>query len=613
LGLNPHLADFCDVARPAKQVTKPYSLSIEAGKNTYVYDAHTYHTKVPPQGIAPLIEYYTVPGAVVLDPFCGSGMTGVAATETGRAAILTDLSPAAAFIAYNHATPAPTSHFMEAVQRLLDEAASLERFLYETSIRGTNARIPMLYMVWSFGLLCSHCSKEFVLWDVARDERESVRESKILSEFDCPHCGAHLGKRSLKRTRRYPVQVGYRNPQGGTKEATATPDADDFRRLEEIERDGLPAGLWYPTDPFVEGVNTKQPMAAGIARVDQCYTKRALWAYAHLWRRASEWPDAEMRHKLLFVLTSLYKRITVFSEFRFWGGSGNTANFNVPAVMNEQNVFRAFERKAKTIALYFADAPARKRQVRVSCQSACSLPQLPDKSVDYVFTDPPFGSNINYSEMNLLWEAWLGIRTDTADEAIVNRYQSKGIDEYQAILGRAFREANRVLKDGGWMTVVFHNSSAEVWSALQGAIIDGGFTVRGAQTFDKKHGTFKQFVSDNAVGYDLVLHCQKANEQADIPAQAADVDHAKAFISSQMTKASDRYTVRYLHVKRASEFDYRRLYADWLQEAIQTMEIRLSFAEFRKLADAMGVTSSVDEAPAPRSSRRRGRPPSSLV
>ena len=70
-------------AKPAEQlactVENSFSGNIRAGKNTYVYDAHTYHTKVPPAGIAKLIEYYTKPGQVVLDPFCGSGMTGIAA------------------------------------------------------------------------------------------------------------------------------------------------------------------------------------------------------------------------------------------------------------------------------------------------------------------------------------------------------------------------------------------------------------------------------------------------------------------------------------------------------------------------------------------------------
>ena len=76
-------------------VAKPFSGNIRAGKNTYVYDAHTYHTKVPPEGIAKLIEYYTQPGELVLDPFCGSGMTGVAAGNLGRRAILESCAPSA--------------------------------------------------------------------------------------------------------------------------------------------------------------------------------------------------------------------------------------------------------------------------------------------------------------------------------------------------------------------------------------------------------------------------------------------------------------------------------------------------------------------------------------
>ncbi len=236
----------------------------------------------------------------------------------------------------------------------------------------------MLYTVWSFGVVCSGCRDEFILWDVARDERASVRESKIRSDFACPHCHKLLDKRNLFRTRRYPVQVGYPNPNGGTKESTATLDQEDLAKLAEIEAGGLPAGLWFPTTPIPDGINTRQPLAAGITTVDQCYTTRALWAFAHLWHFALQWPDEDIRLKLLFTLTSLYKRVTVFSEFRFWGSSGNTANFNVPAVMNQQNVFRAFERKAGTISLYFGHTPRRTRDVRVSCDSACNLRQIPD-------------------------------------------------------------------------------------------------------------------------------------------------------------------------------------------------------------------------------------------
>jgi adenine-specific DNA methylase len=334
---NPGFGDGVDPSRPVKQVSEPYASDIAAGKNTYVYDAHTYHTKVPPQGIKLLIDYYTRPGDVVLDPFCGSGMTGVAATELGRMALLSDLSHAAVFIAYNFSSPIDASRYLNAVKAVLRGAESLETRLYATHCRRCGKAIVSLYTVWSYGFWCSHCGRKFILWNVARDEKPHVKESKIRVEFDCPHCKAHIRKRELKRTRRYPVSIGYRCCDNGLKESTAEPDDFDHALLTRIESEGVPAELWYPTDPFPAGINTRQPLAAGITTVDKCYTPRALYAMSYLWKVASEWTDEDVKQKLLFTLTSLYQRVTVFSEFRFWGGSGNTANYNVPAIMNEQN------------------------------------------------------------------------------------------------------------------------------------------------------------------------------------------------------------------------------------------------------------------------------------
>jgi len=586
LETNQDSASLVDMKRRAKAIDVPFDDHIASGKNTYVYDAHTYHTKVPPEGIKRLIEYYTSPGDVILDPFCGSGMTGVAALETNRKAILSDLSPAATFIAYNFCTPISHTRFLAAVNTVLKRSQELESYLYGTRSRETGVIVPNLYTVWSYGYTCSHCDKEFILWDVARDEKPSVRDSKILSKFDCPHCQTPLNKRQLQRTQRYPVQVGYQSITSRQKEATAELTEEDRDRLADIEQRGIPAGLWYPKGKLPDGINTRQPIASGIRRIDQAYTTRSLWAMAHLWQMALDWPERDIREKLLFALTSLYKRVTVFSEFRFWGGSGNTANFNVPAIMNEQNVFRAFERKARTISWYFEEAPKGPRQLRVSCQSATDLQQLPDHSIDYVFTDPPFGGNINYSEMNFLWESWLGIRTDTTNEAIINKVQGKGAEQYRDILAQGFREIRRVLKKGAWATIVFHNSSAEVWSALQDAVRAAGLEIKGTQTFDKKHGTFKQFVSQNAVGYDLVLHCQSTQAGQQRPAQlpADDEREVLKFIRARLRKSKE-YTVDYLHVRREREFDYRRLYAEWLTASIAQSRIDLSFEGFRQLVD----------------------------
>lgn len=584
---NPHLDDLVQLDSSSKEIKLPYSSNISAGKNTYVYDAHTYHTKVPPQGIKLLIDYYTRPGDVVLDPFCGSGMTGIAALETGRQVILSDLSPAATFIAYNLATPIDPAEYDNAIKAVLFKARELERKLYATHCRVCGLSIPMLYMVWSFGMKCLKCEREFLLWDVARDERARPRESKIKKEFDCPHCGTLLDKKKLKRTRRYPVQVGYRCCNKGLQERTDPLDNYDLALLESIEKAGLPKELWYPTTEFPDGFNTRQPIAAGITSIDKAYTTRALYSMAFLWDVASRWTNEEVRPKLLFTITSLYQRVTLFSEFRFWGGSSNTANYNVPAIANEQNVFKTFERKAKTISLYFRSAQLHvKRKLRVSTQSACHLPQLSSGSIDYIFTDPPFGSNINYSEMNLLWESWLGLRTNITEEAIINKVQGKSVAEYEELLRRAFVEMRRVLKNKGWLTVVFHNSAAQVWSALQRAITGAGFDIIGTQTFDKEHDTFKQFVADNAVGYDLVLHCRKSKKAKITKQRGEDLarDHAVAFIREQLKNSAIDYTVRYLHVAREDEFDFRKIYAEWLAKSLTESLISLSFAEFRVLA-----------------------------
>jgi len=585
LSENPDFGNIADPSQPSKHVELPYSEDISAGKNSYVYDAHTYHTKVPPQGIKLLVEHFTNPGDVVMDPFCGSGMTGVAATEAGRCALLSDLSPAATFIAYNLNTPIDSSRYLAAVQQIVRQSQALAEKLYTTECRTCGKAVQMLYTVWSYGLICNECHKEFVLWDVARDERESVRESKILAEFSCPNCHKVIKKRGLTRTRRYPVQVGYKCCARSNKEQTAELSDRDKARLEEIEANGIPDDLWYPTNAFPNGVNTRQPIAAGLTSVDKCYTMRALYAMAHLWRECSQWPEDDVREKLLFTLTSLYQRVTLFSEFRFWGGSGNTANYNVPSIINEQNVFTTFARKAGTISWYFREASLIDRKVQVSTQSATSLHQVRDKSIDYVFTDVPFGSNINYSEMNFLWESWLKTFTDNRNEAIVSVPQDKGYPEYQLLLTQAFREVHRVLKDNSWLTVVFHNSSEKAWAAIQNSIWDAGFDIKGTQTFDKEHGTFKMFVSDNAVGYDLVLHCRKSEARRALSEQSA-TDHALGFIRQRLLSGNS-FIVRYLHVNRQDEFDYRRLYADWLAEALPNMLVTLPFEAFRGLVDTI--------------------------
>ncbi|MGH2516733.1 MAG: DNA methyltransferase, partial [Ktedonobacterales bacterium] len=215
--------------------------------------------------------------------------------------------------------------------------------------------------------------------------------------------------------------------------------------------------------------------------------------------------------------------------------------------------------------------------------SATSLDYLPDESVDLVFTDPPFGANINYSEMNILWESWLGRYTDARNEAIVNAVQGKDVADYQRLMTESLRECYRVLRSGHWMLLVFMNSSHTVWTALRNAIADAGFTIRQADIFDKQHGTFKQFVSDNTAGCDLVLHCWKPPTPGIAHRPDSNVTARESI--EVFLRGIDLTTRRnvFLHVRRDDELDFRKLYSEWMALTILEGNELLNFADFRAI------------------------------
>ena len=121
---------------------------------------------------------------------------------------------------------------------------------------------------------------------------------------------------------------------------------------------------------------------------------------------------------------------------------------------------------------------------------------LPANSIDYVFTDPPFGENIYYADLNFLVESWHRVITNTKPEAIIDRFKKKELPEYQGLMQQCFEEYCRVLKPGRWMTVVFHNSRNAVWNAIQEAMLGAGFVVADVRTLDKQQGSYRQVTID---------------------------------------------------------------------------------------------------------------------
>lgn len=531
---------------------------IEAGKNTSIYSAHSYHTKVPYQGIIPYLEHYTEPGDLVVDPFCGSGMTGVAAVLTGRDAALFDISPAAVHIARNYVTPCDSHALEEAYRRLTSDLSEVERDLYTTTCENCGGEARIEYTVFTDILACGKCESEISVWDHGREP-----SGKIRSVVVCPQCEAEQKRNDLGWIRSEPCLVNMSCRDGCThSRIERSPSSKDCTREQRIAEE--PSPRWTPSHPFGPEWEMwrRGHENRGIADVKDFFTPRNLHALSaiHAWIR--DYPEPRVSAALLFAFTGCVNRA---SKRYQWNHKRPTnvlsGTLYVSTLFYEFNVFRLFERKLKAAVRLFRSTAAATGSGAVEKSSATNLAELPSDSVDYVFTDPPFGSNIFYSDCSLLWEAWLDDYTEPEREIVVSRSDDsaqggKSVDDYRRLLTESFCEIRRVLKPSRWASVVFHNSDADVWRAVRQASLDAGFTLSSAVMFDKKQKSFKALKGasgeEKVANYDVVLNLQKTSsivEEVASPArsEAHLLEAVREHLAGLGEEDDEKRSTAYLH------------------------------------------------------------------
>lgn len=531
---------------------EPFAADVSEGKNDPIYMAHSYHTKVPHKAIMRYILHYTKPGDIVFDGFCGTGMTGVAAQMCGnpdpvfkrqieeempevqwgtRKAILNDLSPAATFIAYNYNTPVDANSFYEDALHLLHETESECGWVYKTKhvdshgnsifgLDGSEIMGTINYTVLSDVLICPSCANEMVYWDVA------IKDGSILDSFTCPKCGAKLKKTDCKRKissffdkaldkiveqpQKRPVMISY---FVGRKKYTKKPDAYDLELYEKVSK--MTVDYWYPTYLMMNkgdhwGDTWRAGLHYGITHVHHFFTEKNLYVLAALFSKAETYQNA---NSLKWLFTSvLIKTASKLHNIGLKNGKINLAgqmpnSLYISSSIAERNLFELLSGKIKDILPVFQYKKG--NSTIINCGDAGNVPNIPSNSIDYIFTDPPFGDNLMYSELSFIWEAWLKVITNNKEEAIMAPSQGKTIDAYTMLMTKSFSEYYRILKPNHWITVEFHNSKNAVWNALQEALQKAGFVVSDVRTIDKKQGSKNQMTSASAVQQDLVISAYK--------------------------------------------------------------------------------------------------------
>lgn len=319
-------------------------------------------------------------------------------------------------------------------------------------------------------------------------------------------------KEVIKTPKRKPVVVCY---SGGGRRYEKPPDMEDLAILRHVENMNLPSGMPTIRIPPMHMTHERARMDySGITHVHHFFLPRAAHALAALWSKAAAHPDARIRQMMLFFVEQATWNISVCNSYRPLGycqvSQYMKGVYYVPSQHSELSPWYILGGKLERLTKAFQTYETATSNAWISTGSAVQMSLL-KHSIDYIFTDPPFGENIYYADLNFLVESWHGVATDAAPEAIVDRFKKKGLSEYQHLMQRCFAEYCRVLKPGRWMTVVFSNSRAAVWNAIQVSLPQAGFVVAEVSALNKQQGSYRQVTSTTAVKQDLVISAYKPN------------------------------------------------------------------------------------------------------
>lgn len=515
-----------------------YARALPASRSGPLYGAFPYPTKISPEAIALFIATHTKPGDKVFDGFAGSGTTGLAALLCekpskelraeaerlgldvkwgARNAVLYELGVIGAFVGRTLTNPPNPAAFQNAAEALLDVCEEEDGWMYE-AIDPDGKTGVIRYVIWSDILRCPACAANVPLYDSC-----VLREpARISSHFMCPECKHECPLDAAERitTRKHDPLTGKSVQQrarviarlygktGSTTWSRAAVPGDD-KLLHHIAVSPLPDTV--PNVQIPWGDLYRSGYHQGITHLHHFYTRRNLTIFARMWEKANDY-DRSIRDALHFWLLSYNaSHATIMTRVVAKRGqkdlvltSAQPGVLYISGLPVEKNLFDGLRRKMTTITRAFSVIHGRMGKVEVHQKSSCTV-ALPDESIDYVFTDPPFGANIPYAEISFLNEAWLGRYTKRNDEVIVSAAQKKSVATYRQLLTNALTEAHRILKKNGKATLVFHSSSTDVWNALQSAYNNAGFGVECAGVLEKTQGSFKQVTTAGAVSGDPLL------------------------------------------------------------------------------------------------------------
>ncbi len=445
--------------------------------------------------------------------FAGSGMTAIASRMCGRNACVSDISILGKHIGQGYLTKVNPSELQETANAIINASRREVGDLYQTIRESDNKAVELIRTIWSFVYRCNGCEGDINYY-------ESFKSAGWKSsEIKCPHCQHSFEKKTSAVIGEVPLFTAVK---GEKKQVEQPLNKLDYENISQAEATDILDQI--PNNEITSDREMYRRSALekwGLTETKLFFSHRNAIILFDLWNRINAEQDDFLRKKLLFCFTAILPRASKRYQWSYKAPlNAANQNYYIAPVFYEWNIYDLFQRKVTACIKSdnFIGYQHKGTTQEYVTASAHELRHVSDNSIDYVFTDPPFGSNIFYADMNLFQEAWLNNTTNNKVEAVMRTTGGKELKatsavRYKELLTGAFSEAYRVLKPGGVCSIVFGNSKGNIWSIAQQAIRNAGFIGKPLQVsiLDKGQRSVKGLNSghEKVATLDLIVTVKK--------------------------------------------------------------------------------------------------------
>lgn len=428
-------------------------------KKSSIYSMHKYWGKKPAEELEKIIAKYSNIGDTILDPFAGYGGFAVEGILQNRNVIINDLNPAATFIAKNV----------------------------------LNEKVDIIKLKELFKLLKLQYAELKKDW-------YNFKDGEIIT--------------ILRNSENIPLKLRIKTKHKLNNVTLTIKEQQEFLAKEQKYK----IKTWFPTDSLIANsrINTK----TGMTNAD-LFPKRALICQSLLFDLICDIDDCSEKDLLVFAFTSNLANCSklvppIVSRGDMSQGAWMTG-FYVGKTYLENNVFHYFENrvlkiiKGKETYLQLRNDKNVQTFYKILNEDAKSL-SLKNDSIDFVFTDFPYGDSVPYFEQSQLWNHWLKNDVDYNNEIVVSNSseRKKSIIDFRYGIEQSISEISRVLKEKKYFVFTFHSLSGEEWNSIVRALKKHKFSFQNCEFLLQKTLSPRQLNRCNTIKGDIVAIYQKS-------------------------------------------------------------------------------------------------------